>query len=373
MVVKLIIKNLRLQNYRNFEKLNLIFNPNLNIFIGNNAQGKTNILESIYVLGMTKSFLQVDDSNLISFDKGNFFISGEVVLSEKKKKFQVSMADNTKILKINNKVINKNSDYVSKINVIVFSPNDLKLIKYNPMFRRRFINMEISQLDNFYVKLMNEYNLLLKKRNSYLKQLKNGESLNELFFNLLNNKFIDLAIKVYLKRKEFFQLINDEITNIFFEISGFSGLKIKYLTSFNIEDENLADLFKKKLEINFEKEKLQGVSLYGPHRDDFCFFLNDLEMDSYCSQGQQRMAILSLKLAEINIFKKIKEDNPIILLDDIFSELDTDKQNKLIKYINQDIQTIITTTDLNKINESLLNNAKIFKVIDGKVEVIKNE
>lgn len=365
------IHNLKLQNYRNFETLNLSLNQKLNIFIGNNAQGKTNILESIYILGMTKSFLSISDKNLIRFGENGFFVSGDFKIRDRKKNFQVSMNEEIKQLKINQKIISKMTDYISFIHIVIFSPNDLKLIKYNPQVRRRFINMELSQMDNNYVKLMNEYNVILKKRNDYLKQLKMGSPFNELFFNILNNKYIELASSIYEKRKHFFDLLNQDITNIFYEIMGIDGLKIKYITSIIPNDwsfEEIKSTLKNKIEKNLEKEKNHGISLYGPHRDDFLFYLGEIDMSIYCSQGQQRIAVLALKLSEIAIIKKITGENPIVLLDDIFSELDLEKQNKLIKYIYKDIQTIITTTDLNKIDASLLNKAKIFKVENGKVE-----
>lgn len=365
------IHNLKLQNYRNFETLNLSFNPTLNIFIGNNAQGKTNILESIYILGMTKSFLTISDKSLIRFGENGFFISGDFKINNRKKNFQVSMHDDIKQLKINQKIIHKMTDYISFIHIVVFSPNDLKLIKYNPQIRRRFINMELSQIDNNYVKLMNEYNTILKKRNDYLKQWKMGSTCNELYFNILNNRYIELASSIYEKRKHFFDLLNRDIGKIFYEIMGMDGLVIEYITTITPSEWSFSEIknsLKSKIENNLAREKNYGISLYGPHRDDFLFYLNDLDMSIYCSQGQQRIAVLSLKLAEISIMKKMTGESPIVLLDDIFSELDLEKQNKLIQYIHNDIQTIITTTDLNKIDSFILKNARIFKVKNGKVE-----
>ena len=212
---------------------------------------------------------------------------------------------------------------------------------------------------------MNDFNYVLKQRNELLK----NEIIDNIYFDIINKKFFDLSIYLYWERNKFLNNINNVICDIYYDISNTKGLNLKYICDFDLEmdDDNLREQFLNKLIDSYDREKKYGNSFYGPHRDDFHFFIDDKDISLYGSQGQMRMAILSLKLSEIDIFKEYTNNYPILLLDDIFSELDVDKRNNLIKYFSFDIQTIITTTDLNMINNSLLKNAYIFKIENGKV------
>lgn len=367
----MLLSNLLLKNYRNYNELNIKLNSGLNIFIGDNAQGKTNILESIYVLAVTKSYLGVNDKDLIKFDNDTAIIKGNVNLNDIKNELEVRLNINKKKVFINGKEIRKLKDYISKFNVILFSPENIRMIKDGPSARRKFLNIEISQILNKYVGLMNDFNYILKQRNELLK----SDSIDKIYLDVINKKFVDLSVLIYRERAKFLNMINEVISNIYLDISGIEGLNLKYISDFNLEcdDSELKNIFLNKLEESFDREKRYGISLYGPHRDDFHFYINDKDISLYGSQGQMRLAVLSLKLSEIDIFKKYTNNYPILLLDDIFSELDVSKRNNLIKYISFDIQTIITTTDLNMINDSLLKNAYIYEIIDGKIIEKEND
>ena len=346
----MIIKNIKLVNYRNYNSLNLDFNDKINIIIGNNAQGKTNILESIYVLALTKSYDKAVDKNLIMFNEKFLKINGLVNINSYNKNFEVLINESYKKVKINNNEISKMKDYISKINVILFTPDDINIFKDSPGSRRRLLNIELSQIFSEYVDLYNKYNVILKQRNEYLK----SNNINKLYLDIINE-------------------INNYIKDIFYDITNINDLEIKYITNieFNEDKEVMKDKFLSKLNDNYEREKLYGNSLYGPHRDDFSFFLTNKDLSIYGSQGQLRCAMISYKLSELEIFNKYKKEYPILLLDDVFSELDLNKRNNIIKYLKDDIQTIITTTDIDMIDKQIVSKAKIITIDNGKV--IKQE
>lgn len=361
------IDHLKLNKFRNYDKLDIKFNDNLNIIIGNNAQGKTNILEAIYFLSITKSFLSVNDKNCMKRDEVFTKIEADVINNDKKKKLSLIINDNGKRLEINNNQIKKHSEYIGNLKIIIFNPDNIRLIKDAPGNRRKFLNIEISQLYGRYINILNEYNVVLKQRNEYLKYIKNGRP-NEIYFSILNEKFVELAYEIYKYRIDFINNLNKYIGNIYKEISNYDGLYINFIPSIDINDiDNFKNNMLNKLKNNYEREIIYGNSLYGPHRDDFSFKLDDNDLLLYGSQGQLKMAILALKLAEIDVFYDVSGEYPVLLLDDLFSELDVFKRNKVINYLNRDIQTIVTTTDLDNINNELIKNAYVFKIDNGKV------
>ena len=367
------LEKLLLQNFRNYSSLNIKLNPHVNIIYGNNAQGKTNLLESIYVLGLTKSHLLQLDNHLITTGKEFYKIKGIVKKNKIKTTYEVNCNLNKKILKIDGQEIKKISDYINNsLNIIIFYPEDLEIIKGSPNIRRNFLNLELSQLSNNYLKILNEFNKLLKIRNEYLKKMGKNQSYDKTYFNIITNYFVDKSLIIYKMRKKFVEKLNENCGKIFFEITKLSDFHIEYITNFiNENSENQKKEMLEKLDKNIEKEIKFGSTLYGPHRDELEFFLSENNLKIYGSQGQKRMAVLSTKLAEIDIFKKFKNTNPILLLDDVFSELDDIKKNNIIKYLADDIQVIITTTDLKKINKKKFNSVNIFKIKNG--EVIKTE
>ena len=371
----MIINNLKLRNFRNYSYLDIELSKKLNIFIGNNAQGKSNLLESIVVLALTKSYLNVKDENLIKDGENVSILEADVNSLNTNKKLFVSFSNSVKKLKINDVEIKKYIDYVSNIKFVLFSPMDITLIKDSPAVRRKYFNIEISQISNNYIKLLQKYNVLLKKRNQFLKSINDISFDNDYFINILDDNFSTLALDITFERKKFIDDINNYIGKIYYELTGDNGLMLVYNNSipFDEDKELMKNNFIDKLKDNYMRDKLYGMTLNGPHRDDYSIYLDGKDLSLYGSQGQNRSAILALKLSLLDIFKDITNDYPILLLDDIFSELDLDKRNRLIKYIMNDIQTIITTTDLDMIDESLVNNAKVFIVDNGNVNVLEKE
>lgn len=365
------IQNLNLKNFRNYNKLDISFNDKLNIIIGNNAQGKTNILEAIYYLSITKPISINNDKSIIMRDKEGTSISTVVVDKDSSNKLTVNVTSNGKKLLINSNEIKKHSDFIGKLKVILFTPDSLGIIKEGPGNRRRFLNIEISQLYVRYINILNEFNVILKQRNEYLKIIREG-NYNKEYMNILNEKFISLSIDIYKYRKKFIDLLNRYIGSIFKDISSYEGLSLRYITNIDLSDmNNIEKVLMEKIDAGFNREVIYGSTLIGPHRDDFSFILEDNDLLLYGSQGQLKMAVLALKLAEIEVFKYICGENPVILLDDLFSELDINKRNKVINYLNKDMQTIITTTDLSNVDEEYINNSYIFEIENGAV-IYKN-
>ncbi len=365
------IVKLHLKNFRNYQELLIDFNNRLNIIIGDNAQGKTNILEAIYYLSITKSFLSVSDRCVIRRDALFSQIGGKINSVAGSKKLAVLINENGKKTEINDKEIKKHSDYIGNFRTVIFSPDNLRLIKEGPANRRRFLNIEISQLHRKYINILNEFNVVLKQRNEYLKVIKNGEY-NTLYFNVLTTKFVLLAVDIYKYRETFINKVNYYLDKTYKEISDYDGLKLKYITNIDITtEEEMKTSLISKLEKNFDKEVIYGSTMIGPHRDDFSFYLDGNDLLMYGSQGQLKMAVLSLKLSEIEVFKDVSLEYPVLLLDDLFSELDIDKRNRIINYLNRDIQTIITTTDVDSVNNENISNSYITKIEAGKV-VYKN-
>lgn len=363
----MIIKNIKLKNFRNYENLDFVLNNRLNIIIGNNAQGKTNILESIYFLSLTKSFFAVNDKVVIKKNCLYARIDGVITSNNGCNNLSILVNNYGKYLKIGNKEIKKSSDYLGYLKVILFSPDNIRLLKEGPSIRRRFLNIEISKLSKRYILILNQFNDLLKQRNEYLKNIRNS-LMDKDYMLILNQKFAELAYQIYNFRNDFIVEINKRIKDIYKSIINIDNIEIKYITDVKLNDkEIMINEIKDRLDKNYDKEILYGNTLIGPQRDDFSILLNGNDISSYGSQGQMRIAILSVKLSEIDIIFNKFGEYPVILLDDIFSELDVDKRNKLIKYLNCDRQVIITTTDIENINEELVNNAKLFKIDNGKV------
>ena len=361
------INNLKLKNFRNYIDLDIEFNDKLNIIIGNNAQGKTNILEAIYFLSITKSFLSIHEKTLIYKDSDFASVSGNVINSGFKKDLSILINSEGKKIEVNKKIIKRHIDYLGNLRVIVFSPDDIRLLKDSPGNRRRFLNIELSQLYDKYVKLLAEFNIILKQRNEYLKVIKNG-NINLDYYNILNDKYVDLSVSIYLYRYNFIEMINEYIGDKYYFISGDKGLVVRYMTDIEISDRNtMKDILLSKLVDGKNREIMYGCTLIGPHKDNFCFYLNESKLSLYGSQGQLKMSILALKMAEIDVFKRVTGETPVLLLDDIFSELDIEKRNKLVKFLNDDVQTIMTTTDLSEIDDELVKIANVYQIENGQI------
>ncbi len=362
------LKSLSLNNFRNISKVSFNFDKNINIFIGNNAQGKTNILESIYFLAITKSHRTRNELNLIKNGELYTKISGTFKGdNDTTHSLSILLNENGKKVTVDNIMQRKISNYLSRLNVIMFCPDDLEIVKGSPSIRRRFLNIELSQFRNDYVLLLKEYNQILKQRNEYLKQ-KNNAKFDRTYFNIITNKLIDKNIEIVKIRYDFINKINKELQKVFDNIADMGVLNIKYKSFINeeyLEKEDLKEFLLNKYNSIFMNELLQKTTLLGCHKDDFKLYLNNLDVTEFCSQGQQRLSILSLKLSEIEVFIKEKKTKPIILLDDIFSELDDFKKNNIIKYFKRDDQIFITTTDIKDLNKNIKEKASIYIVNNG--------
>ena len=366
------LTKIKLVNFRNYSNISISFSDRLNILIGDNAQGKTNVLEAIVFLALTKSHRVVTNANVIKLGKQKAIVQGFVKKDKLMSKLEIELFEKEKLVKVNNDEVKRISDYISNLNIIVFTPDDLEIIKGSPNIRRGLLNIQLSQVSKVYLNTYNEYNKILKTRNEYLKVLFNNSIADRKYLDIITDKLIEKAIIIYEKRRDYIAEINKKINEYYKEISDFSGLKVCYLPNISFTSYD-RDSMKKEMEDiyknNYLKELNYGMTIYGPHRDDFSFIYNDMDMKIYSSQGQQKMAVMAFKLSEINIFESYSSTSPILLLDDIFGELDVKKRNKLLKLINsKQIQSILTTTDLRNINKKYLVDASIYEVKNGCVE-----
>lgn len=356
---------LKLTNFRNYEKI--LFQPSegINILYGKNGSGKTNIVEAIYILALTKSFRTLNDKNLIKKNEEFLKLDGTFSNGNTKSDFKIIFDNKGKTVFINKDKIKLLSDYISKINIILFSPSDLRLIKDSPSVRRKYLNIEISQYDKNYLFYLNDYNKLLKQRNSYIKQLSLNFNNSFEYLDILTRELVSKGLKIYEYRKNFVEKINELLGNYYLKIANSSNIQIKYKSQFkDKDDEKLIEIYQKNRmrELNF------GKTLFGVHLDDFDIFLDGNNIRDYGSEGQQKNAIVSLKFAEVDMLKEKKGDYPIFILDDIFSELDSEKINNILNIIPEDMQTFITTTEVSKLEKKILNSSKIFKIEKSNVE-----
>lgn len=363
------ILNLKLLNFRNYEKLELEFDPSMNIIIGKNGMGKTNIVEAIYVLAFTKSFRGSKEEVIIRNNADLTRIEG-TVKDKYKNDYKIIIKSNSKRVKINNTFIDKLSDYLSNINVVLFNSEDLKLIKDTPGTRRKLFNVELSQFSNEYLKLLNMYNKVLKQRNVYLKTLYYNSNASLDYLNILTDQLVELGLRVYNYRAKFIDDISNYISDNYLRIANREGLRLVYKSDF--KDKSKDEILKMYLKEQ-QRDITLGKTNLGIHHDDFEFSLNNFSLKDYGSEGEQKNAVISLKMAELDIFRSQKGVTPILILDDLFSELDEEKINNILSFIDKDIQTFVTTTELNKLTDDLKYNSKIFTVEYGEVREEKYE
>lgn len=360
----MIIKSIELADYRNYDFLTLQFDRGTNILYGDNAQGKTNILEAIYLTATTKSHKGSKDKEIINFEKEEAHIRTYIEKDDVETRIDMHLRKSkSKGIAIDGQKLKKAADLLGLCNVVLFSPEDLSIIKNGPSERRRFIDMELCQLDNFYLYNLNSYNKIVNQRNSLLKDMYMNPELRETL-NIWDSQLVSFGSKVIERRKLFVDQMNEIIYNIHKKLSGDrEELYIQY------EPDVLIESFETKLKISQEKDIKLKQTTVGPHRDDISFLIGSVDIRKYGSQGQQRTAALSLKLSEIELVKKITKDTPILLLDDVLSELDSNRQNYLLNSIG-DIQTIITCTGLEEFVNNRFEINKIYKVVSG---IVKSE
>ncbi|MBQ9298155.1 MAG: DNA replication/repair protein RecF [Clostridia bacterium] len=353
----MIIKNVKLVNFRNYSDLDLKLSEGINIFYGNNAQGKTNIIESIFISAIGKSFRTNKDLELIKIGENISTIDVNYVDSNREGNIKINISDKKKV-EVNGIPIKRLSEILGKVYVVLFTPDDINILKGTPANRRKFLNIMISQLRPIYMHTLNEYLKTLSQRNAYLKQIK-FENKSEEMLDIWDSKLAELGIRIYLYRKEFIEKISEKIQKIHSKITN-EKEKIEIFYSF--ECKNKDDYFN-NLKNNRKSDIIKGSTNYGIHRDDFKININDKEISSYGSQGQHRTAILSLKISELQIIYDEVGEYPILLLDDFMSELDNERRINLLENINNN-QVIITCTD-KKFFEDI--SAKIYNVQNGKI------
>ena len=366
------LKSLKLFNFRNYSELSLDLSPGINIFIGDNGVGKTNILEAIYVLSLTKSNRYGTINDLIKHDAITSKINCLVDYDGYTKEYEIMLSDQVKKVYINKQEIKKIANYISNFCVTTFMPNDIDIIRGTPSIRRNLLNIQIGQLYNNYLKYVNEYNSLLKIRNDYLKRLNINGNTDLRYLDIINQKMVEVSLKIYYFRYFYLEEINKIISQVYKKIANISNLKIEYANSLNLDsyDENLIkDKLISRYKKNLSKEIMQGMTLTGVHRDDLVFKIDGVDARIYASEGQQRLIVIAYKISELLLFKKIKKEYPVLLLDDVFSEIDLKKRNNIIKYFEDDIQVIITTNDINDIDQKLVEKAKIYLVKNGNVKI----
>lgn len=358
------ISSLKLLNFRNYETLELKFSNKVNLIYGKNGMGKTNIIEAIYMLGLTKTFRSNNDDIVIKKGKNIAKIEG-IIKDNIFNNYKIIISNAGKRIKIDNNKIAKVSDYITKVNIILFNPDDLKLIKDTPSIRRKMLNIEISGINGEYLLLLNSYNKVLKQRNAYLKALSKKKDYETSFLNILTEQLIDIGLKLMWIREDFINNINSYISDIYYRITHKGTLKVFYKSEFiGKNKESLLKMFEK----NISREIFLGKTLFGIQHDDLEFQVDKEIVKEFSSVGEQKNSIISFKLAEIKNIEEKLHKKPILILDDLFSELDEEKINNILMLIDTDLQTFITTTEISKVDTKLLKNAKIFHVIDGKVE-----
>ncbi|MDS0527938.1 DNA replication/repair protein RecF [Clostridium sp. SHJSY1] len=359
------IKKLMLMNYRNYKELNIEFGSNVNVFIGDNAQGKTNILESIYYCGFAKSHRTSRDKELINWSSDRAFISLSVGKDRLDKRIDIGiLKDGKKAISVNSIKINKIGELFGTFNVVMFSPEDLKIIKESPGIRRRFMDMELCQLNKTYYYNLVQYNKVINERNIVLKSRNSSEEMIDVY----DEQLINYGEYIIRERINYINKLNKYSKNIHNEITlGKEEIKFKYQTSIKNFD-NIKSEFYEQLKKSRKKDIEKGISTIGPHRDDFLVFINNVDTKSFGSQGQQRTAVLTMKFSSLNIIKEVNGEYPVLLLDDVLSELDFNRKRYVLSTI-KDIQTIITCTGISDINEYLDSNSKVFVVNDGKISV----
>ena len=351
------INKIKINNFRNYNYEEINLEKNINIFYGENAQGKTNIIEAIFLCGMGKSFRAKKDKEMILLEKENAVVEIEYKKLDRDGKIKIEL-NNKKNVFINGIKIKKLSELLGNINLVIFTPDDINILKGGPQNRRRFLDIMISQLKPNYMYNLNLYLKTLEQRNNYLRQIRE-ENKNEQLLEIWDEKLAEYAINIYNYRKEFIEKINKKIKIIHQEITdNKEEIEIEYLSEC-INKEEYLNLLNKRRKLDI----IKGFTTKGVHRDDFVIYINKKRIDIFGSQGQHRTAILSLKLSELNIIEEEIGEKPILLLDDFMSELDEKRRNHFLEKID-DTQVIITCTDkINIENKNIL----MYNVKDGKV------
>lgn len=364
------IENIRLINFRNYKSLNLELNKKVNLFIGKNAQGKTNLLESIYMFAMGNSFRTNRDREIINFDKNEAYVAAKIYTGKFQKFIEIKMErDKPKRIRINKIELKNLRELHSGLNVVVFSPDDLRLVKEGPGERRSFLDLSVSQIRPVYKHNINRYNKILFQRNNLLKSKKTKSDIINLL-DVFDLQLAKVGTEIIIARNEFIRKLSKISNKIHHNLTlGKENIELNYISNvdFNHQDKRIIENdFLEKLKANTNRELIIGTTEIGPHRDDIEIKINGIDARAFASQGQQRTIVLSIKLSEVEIIRIDKGSYPVLLLDDVFSELDEERRKYLIKSFN-DMQTIITSTDIIDLKEMTKIDKSIFYIESGKI------
>ncbi|MFD3450517.1 DNA replication/repair protein RecF [Microbacteriaceae bacterium 4G12] len=367
------IKDLELQSYRNYENLAISFEDKVNVIIGENAQGKTNLMEAIYVLAMAKSHRTSNDRELIRWDADYGRIKGRLHKRNSSLSLELMISKKGKKAKLNHLEQQKLSQYIGEMNVVMFAPEDLHLVKGSPQVRRRFLDMELGQIAPVYLYELSQYQKVLLQRNHLLRKMQGDVKKDEAMLDVFTIQLIEHGAKILQKRFEFLHLLQEWAAPIHRGISrGLEELQIIYKPSIDVSESmdlsKMKEVYYENFQMIKQREFFRGTTLIGPHRDDLQFFVNEKNVQVFGSQGQQRTTALSLKLAEIELIHTEVNEYPILLLDDVLSELDDYRQSHLLNTIQGKVQTFVTTTSVEGIEHETLKKAKTIHVTNGIVQ-----
>lgn len=360
------IKSIKLQNFRNYKDLSLDFDPSLNLILGENAQGKTNLIESLFIMGLGKSFRTNRDQDMIAFGE-EFSKAASVICDDgRDTEIEVIYKPEGKIIKTDGVKLSRSIDLLENVYIVVFSPDDLKIVKEGPENRRKFIDRELCQIKPLYYSDLGNYKKILKQRNFLLKSNNRDKNLFEVF----DESLAEYGLRIIKERYKFTELLSEISKKIHYDISGGKEIpEISYES--RIREDFTKEQYKEELEAGFEKDLARGFTGFGPHKDDLCIKVNGTDIRLFGSQGQQRTAALSLKLAEIDLIKAETGKDAVLLLDDVLSELDVSRQKYLINAMKK-VQVFITTTDIDEKLKNMLPPGRTFFVDNAKVELYNN-
>ena len=360
------INSIELKHFRNYQDCSIEFDPFINIFIGQNAQGKTNLLEAIYILSLSKSFKTNLIEELILFDNDFAKIKGRIESHQKDIELEIVLSTLGKKAFINHKEIKKSSDYVGYLNVVLFIPEDLMLIKGSPRLRRKLMDMEISKISPVYMYNLNKYNKLLKERNKYLKMLHDKHKKADEYLEVLSEQMAKIQVDLIKKRTEFVHLLNEISTSMYDYISLHKeNLSLEYKSIY--KEINYEDILK-RYQKNYQRDIIYSQTNDGIHKDDIMMYLDEKNAMLYASQGQQRSIVLAIKIGLLELIKKEIGEYPVLLLDDVLSELDDVRKTKLLNLIQGKVQTFLTSTSIDGIHHQVIENAKKIHIENGQVK-----
>jgi len=367
------IEQLQIKNYRNYIKADLNFTKQVNLIVGENAQGKTNLMEAIYVLALTRSYRTSRERELIRWGEDFARIKGIISKKERKFPLEIIITNQGKKAKINHLEQERLSSYIGTFNIVMFAPEDLTLVKGSPQIRRRFIDVELGQIQPSYIYHLMQYQRIIKQRNHLLKQIQTRQTTDQTMLDILTEQLVEHAATILHRRFIFLEKLRTWAKEIHFKISrSKETLHIAYQSTIDVSEDALLEKISNEYLTKFheirQNEIERGLTLIGPHRDDLIFYINDKNVQQFGSQGQQRTTALSVKLAEIQLIYEEVGSYPVLLLDDVLSELDHHRQSHLLNTIQGKVQTFVSTTSVADIHRDTLKHAQLYEVIAGKIK-----